>query len=99
VVRCAVAERAACDSYEEVATAISERTGVAIGKRQVEQMAARAAQDFDDFYALRELAEEATGDLLVLTFDGKGIPMRREDLRPETRAAADATAAHASDEG
>jgi hypothetical protein len=91
VVRCAVAERAACDSYEEVATAISERTGVAIGKRQVEQMAARAAQDFDDFYALREVAEEATGDLLVLTFDGKGIPMRREDLRPETRAAADAT--------
>ena len=91
VVRCAVAERAACDSYEEAATAISERTGVSIGKRQVEQMAARAAQDFDDFYALREVVEEATGDVLVLTFDGKGVPMRREDLRPATRAAAEAT--------
>lgn len=91
VVRRVVAERAACDAYEEVAAAISDRTGVAIGKRQVEQMAARAAKDFDDFYALREAAEENTSDLLVLTFDGKGIPMRREDLRPETRAAAEAT--------
>ena len=91
VVRRVVAERVACDSYEEAAAAISDRTGVAIGKRQVEQMAARASQDFDDFYALREAAEENTRDLLVLTFDGKGIPMRREDLRPETRAAAEAT--------
>ena len=62
-----------------------------IGKRQVEQMAARAARDFDDFYALREVTEEDTDDLLVLTFDGKGVPMRHEDLRPETRAAAEAT--------
>jgi hypothetical protein len=91
VVRRAVAERAACDSYEEVVAAIGERTGMTIGKRQVEQMAARAARDFDDFYARREADEENTGDLLVLTFDGKGVPMRREDLRPETRAAAEAT--------
>ena len=91
VVRRAVAERAACDSYEEVVAAIGERTGMTIGKRQVEQMAARAARDFDDFYAHREADQENTGDLLVLTFDGKGVPMRREDLRPETRAAAEAT--------
>jgi hypothetical protein len=91
VVRRVVAERVACDSYEDAATTVSDRTGVAIGKRQVEQMAARAAQEFDAFYSLREVAEESTSDLLVLTFDGKGIPMRREDLRPETRAAAEAT--------
>jgi hypothetical protein len=91
VVRRAVAERAACDSYEEVVAAIHDRTGVAIGKRQVEQMAARAARDFDDFYALREAVEDTTGDLLVLTFDGKGVPMRREGLRLETRAAAEST--------
>lgn len=91
VVRRAVAERAACAAYEEVAASVSERTGVAIGKRQVEEMAARAAKDFDDFYALRDESEENTRDLVVLTFDGKGIPMRREHLRPETRAAAEAT--------
>jgi hypothetical protein len=31
---------------------------------------------------------EATADLLVLSFDGKGIAMRHEDLRPATRKAA-----------
>jgi hypothetical protein len=91
VVRRAVADRVACDSYDETVEAMGEQTGVPIGKRQVEQMAARAAQDFDDFYAMREAVEAATHDLLVLTFDGKGVPMRREDLRPATRAAADAT--------
>ncbi len=91
VLRRAVAERAACDAYEDVVATISDRTGVAIGKRQVEQMAARAGRDFDDFYAHREADQENTGDLLVLTFDGKGVPMRREGLRPETRAAAEAT--------
>ncbi len=92
VVRRVAAERVACDSYEEVATALTERTGVAVGKRQIEQMAAVAARDFDDFYALREAVEEKTKDLLVLTFDGKGVPMLRRDLRPATRAAAEATA-------
>jgi len=91
VVRRAAAERVACDAYEEVASAMTERTGVAIGKRQIEQMAASAAQDFDDFYAAREAAEEKTKELLVLTFDGKGVPMLRRDLRPATRAAAEAT--------
>jgi hypothetical protein len=91
VVRRAAAERAACDSYEEVAKALTQVTGVAVGKRQVEQMAARAAQDFDDFYAMREAAQEKTSDLMVLTFDGKGVPMLRRDLRPATRAAAEAT--------
>ncbi len=91
VVRRAAAERVACDAYEEVASAMTERTGVAIGKRQIEQIAASAAHDFDTFYAAREAAEEKTKDLLVLTFDGKGVPMLRRDLRPATRAAAEAT--------
>jgi hypothetical protein len=93
VVRRVVAEQIACDSFEETAATISDRTGVPVGKHQVEQMAARAAQDFDDFYASRDAVdvEENTPDLMVLTFDGKGVPMRREHLRPKTRAAAEAT--------
>jgi hypothetical protein len=92
VVRRVAAERAACDSYEEVSAALTQRTGVTIGKRQIEEMAARAARDFDEFYAAREAVEEKTRDLLVLTFDGKGVPMLRRDLRPATQAAAEATA-------
>ena len=61
-----------------------------IGKRQVEELAARAAQDFDDFYAAPETVMAETSDLLVLIFDGKGIPMRRKDLRAATRKAAEA---------
>jgi len=90
-VRRRVAEHAASASFDEVTAALHARTGVAVGKRQVEELAARGAQDFDDFYAAREVAIEATSDLLVLSFDGKGIPMRRQDLRPQTRKAADAT--------
>ena len=90
-VRRRAAEHAACASFEEVAATLSATTGVAIGKRQVEELAARAAQDFDDFYAARETVTEKTSDLLVLTFDGKGIPMRREGLRAATRKAADTT--------
>lgn len=90
-VRRRAAEQAAQGAFDETAAALRATTGEPIGKRQVEELAARAAQDFDDFYAARELAAEETGDLLVLSFDGKGIPMRREDLRPETRKAAEST--------
>jgi len=85
------AERAACNSFDEVSADLSAATGTPIGKRQVEQLAARAARDFDDFYAAREAVVESTGDLLVLTFDGKGIPMLHEHLRPDTRKAAATT--------
>jgi hypothetical protein len=90
-VRRRAAEHAAAASFEEVSAKLSATTGNPIGKRQVEELAARAAQDFDDFYAARQAVAEETTDLLVLTFDGKGIPMRREHLRPETRKAAEAT--------
>ncbi len=90
-IRRRAAEHAACASFEEVSAALSAATGASIGKRQVEELAARAAQDFDDFYAMREAVVEDTSDLLVLTFDGKGIPMLREHLRPETRKAAEST--------
>ena len=90
-VRRRAAEHAACSSFEEVSAALTAATGAPIGKRQVEELTARAAQDFDDFYAAREAVAEETSDLMVLTFDGKGIPMLREHLRPETRKTADAT--------
>ena len=90
-VRRRAAEHAATASFEEVSSKLSATIGVRVGKRQIEELAARAAQDFEEFYATREVAVERTSDLLVLTFDGKGIPMRREHLRPETRKAAEST--------
>jgi predicted CoA-substrate-specific enzyme activase len=89
-VRRFVAEHAAMMSFDEVAE-LRTYTGASVGKRQVEELAVRAAVDFDAFYADRRAANdvvEPTRDLLVMTFDGKGIVMVPEDLRAATKKAA-----------
>ena len=91
-----VAREAERGSFEEAVEALRETTGVEIGKRQAEQLAQRAAADFDDYYAARQASasrkpaeEPAEEPILVLSVDGKGIVMRREDLRPATRRVAE----------
>jgi hypothetical protein len=90
-VRRLVAEESAQGSFDEVVERISRLTGAHVPKRQVEELAGRAARDYDEFYAQRAVEPEDTSDLLILSFDGKGVAMRHEDLRPATRAAAEAT--------
>jgi len=58
-----------------------------VGKRQVEQLAMAAAADIDAFYAARRPGPAAGEVLLVLQFDGKGIVMPPEALRPATARA------------
>jgi hypothetical protein len=90
-VRRRVAEDVAVGSFDEVVERIGATTGAQIAKRQVEQIARRAAADFDAFYATRPMNDTADEQelLLVLTFDGAGVVMRTEDLRPATRKAAE----------
>lgn len=76
-------------SYDEAVEALATATGTAVPKRQLEELIERAAQDFDAFYAGRSTGPESTEPLLVLTVDGKGVVMRREDLRPATQKAAE----------
>jgi hypothetical protein len=90
-VRRIVAEECAKSSFDEVVELIEKRTGASVPKRQVEELSSRSAQDFDEFYATRDQDAEASDDLLVLSFDGKGVAMRHEDLREATRKAAEAT--------
>jgi hypothetical protein len=88
-VRRRIAEEAARDAFDEACHAL-EVNGCHVPKRQAEQLAVQAAQDFDDFYALRtcvSMPPEAT--LLVLTFDAKGVVVLKRDLRPETRKRAE----------
>jgi hypothetical protein len=78
-------------SHEGAAAAIARATGVTIGKRQAEGLVLRAAADVDAFCQDRRPEPAPAGHALVLTFDGKGIVMRPEALRPATaRAAASA---------
>lgn len=91
-VRRRAAEEAAKTSFEETVLTLARYTGAGVGKRQVEELVGRAAQDFDAFYAARQAAattRSGQGALLVLTSDGKGVVMRRQDLREATRKAAE----------
>jgi hypothetical protein len=90
-VRRLVAIEAAAGSFEHATAQARERTGLGLGKRQVEELAVRAAVDFEAFYADRvgERDEEREeNDVLVLSADGKGIVMRSEALREATARAA-----------
>ena len=91
-VRRRVAEAAASRSFDEALLDLSRSTGAEVPKRQAEQLAARAAEDFDAFYDARRAAagEPAPEEsVVVLTFDGKGVVLHREDLREATRRAAE----------
>jgi hypothetical protein len=80
---------AARGSFDGAVDAVERATGQALGKRQVEQLAARTVVDFDHFYAHRPRPASADlGDVLVVSCDGKGIVMRPEGLRAATAKAA-----------
>lgn len=94
-VRRRVAEEVATGSFAAAVKQLSDHTGAHVGRRQVEELAARAAQDFDRFYEEREgdatRSRGASGSILAISADQKGIVMRREDLREATRRRAETT--------
>jgi len=86
------ADEAIKTSFDQAVAALAATTGAEVPKRQFEELAARAVEDFDAFYdgrsadSVREAAK--TGEILALSTDGKGIVMRTGDLREATRKAA-----------
>lgn len=77
-------------SFDESVQSIKMTTGGHLPKRQALMVVDDASQDFCDFYAqVRFLKPEDTHDLLVMSFDGKGIVMRHEGLRAATKKAAE----------
>jgi hypothetical protein len=92
-IRRLVAEQASKESFDEVIKSISAMTGAQVGKRQTEELAERAAADFDSFYASKSVNGQQqvseTAALLVLQTDAKGVVMRKADLREATRKAAE----------
>ena len=88
-VRRLIAEEACKVSFGAVVEETEKIIGVAVPKRQVEELTVRAARDFTAFYATRAVKVENTTALLVFGFNGKGVVMRREDLRDKTKKAAE----------
>lgn len=78
-------------SFERAITLVEEATGVAVPKRQAEQLVRDAPRDFEQFYAERgtvaSLPEKA---FLVMSVDQKGIVVLHDDLLPATRKKAQA---------
>jgi hypothetical protein len=93
-VRRLVAVESSRGSFDDATDQVRERTGLRIGKRQVEELARLAAADFEEFYATQarsadeENNDDDDDDVLVLSADGKGIVMRPDALRPATAQAA-----------
>jgi hypothetical protein len=83
-----VALEAARGSFDDAVAAVERATGVAVGKRQLVELARTAAADVPGFYADPLLGPAPDGLLLVLQFDGKGVVMRPDGLRPATAKAA-----------
>ncbi|HTW97722.1 MAG TPA: ISKra4 family transposase [Acidimicrobiales bacterium] len=79
---------AARGSFEGAQGAIERATGQLVGKRQVESLASKAAFDVEEFYATRRREPAEEKDVVVVSFDGKGIVMRPDSLRPKTAQAA-----------
>ena len=83
--------------------AIQEGTGVDVPKRQAEELSRVLSADFDEFYASPPEAEasrpveeasapkEGASQLLVMSTDGKGVVVRKQDLREATRKKAEVT--------
>jgi len=88
-VRRLVAEEACKISFDAVVEQTKRIFGVAVPKRQVEELTVRAARDFTAFYATRAVEAENTTALLVFGFNGKGVVMRHADLRDGTKKAAE----------
>jgi hypothetical protein len=86
----------ATGSFTGAQAQIERVTGVRVGTRQIRGMITHAAMDADGFYVDRQVRATDPGEVLVLTFDGKGIVMRPEYLRPATAKAAAKNTGHLS---
>ncbi|QTA87281.1 Uncharacterized protein dnm_033110 [Desulfonema magnum] len=91
-IRKALALEVSKSSFSEATDSIRRQTGVRMHKRQAEHLSRKAVRCFDEYYeqTCSLLPGEAEKlPLLILTTDGKGIVVRKEDLREETRKKAE----------
>lgn len=84
-----VANTVSFESFEQSIETIMKTTATTVPNRQTKQITRQLTQDFDAFYEQKKLDIHRKTDILVLSCDGKGIVMRPQDLRPQTKKSAD----------
>ena len=72
-------------SYDTAVANLHRSTGALIAKRQAEELAVELTADFEAYYLDQPREAVSRDHLLVLSFDGSGVVMRPDGLRPETR--------------
>jgi hypothetical protein len=66
--------------FKESAGFFAQLFELEVAESVVMEVAKEAPQDYEDFYAQRPISPEGTeGALLVVSFDGKGVPMIKEE--------------------
>lgn len=85
-----VAMAAARMSFDAATSMLEALTAAGVAKRQAEELVQQAAKDFEAFYdGTNFLVDQPTSELLALSFDQKGVVMRKEDLTKATRKASE----------
>lgn len=78
-----VSELSVMVTYQEAVTTFSKWVGWDLHKRCAEQINGDHANDVKDYYEARPILETPASDtILVVSADGKGIPMTRTDSPP-----------------
>ena len=85
---CWCAREAVRGSFGQAADAVERATGVRIGTRQVIGLVRGAAVDAAAYQQDRLCPAVPDGHVLVLTGDGKGVPVLPKALRPDAAGAA-----------
>jgi hypothetical protein len=66
--------------FQESAGFFAQLFDLAVAESVLMEVAKEAPQDYEDFYAQRPMPpEESAGELLVVSVDGKGVPMIKEE--------------------
>jgi len=96
-IRRLVAIESSKNSFSETMQAVEEITGVKMSKREAEKLSLKASEHFYLYYlqkGKKEQVENQDLPLVILTVDGKGIVMKKEDLKEETRKKSEEKASH-----
>jgi hypothetical protein len=66
--------------FQESAGFFAQLFDLDVAESVLMEVTKEAPQDYEDFYAQRPMPpEESAGELLVVSFDGKGVPMIKEE--------------------
>lgn len=66
------------DSYKEAKDSVYKTFGINLPESSIQIIAKKSSAYFEDFYKEKEVSPPQEDDLLVISADGKGIPMRKD---------------------